>query len=1012
MLFYKFLLATDADNLMGVLYVLLAFLIMGFMFWMLMMGTKLNSKQHKKIKLEKTAAPEPELIPETPKIKYSKYKDEDMVIGAVKNGVILRTTKGEFVRNHLPEALKTDWDNPAALGGLCALCISNGIIDEIDNAIKHLVEIDPDKPRANFLRSDYLIAQGKAEEAITDLKNLLSSDSVANSKEFNKAPIYLALYNAYMALNDETNAFDNLDKSLRIEANPVRTLFKHFEYIKNTKGEESHFEELKRVSEYEGSFFAQLQLARIYFAKQDVLSAMKTFDSILPLPPQHASWLGEIGAILNSNNCSKLAYTYYTKYYDTKLGAGVGSVFVKSMINLEMIEEAEATIHQLMLLPNANFNDLNILTNLSFELDSLKIRIHNENVGELLPVRPLSATYDKPQWMLALDGYDFFNTLEPKDPDRKILIMPFSSSVITLPNGKLDYIGFEIARQLQFYIQDSIFLRSNITALFETQFDDANHRQLMLDEPLSDEVVTTVLENDNSIYSCIWGEVYIEKDTASIVVYLQNTDDADKKTITIETSFSNFDSALEDLLSGIMEYLPADFSHEPFLQQFKPTLTYFNCLNVMHSQKVNSAGIMKLELASMTRRAMLNLFNVINNSAHLNYFIDLTLLDYMLLGILLNDKASGSEIYKEFELDVRNTFANPLLSERYGKVIGDLYGYNHPNAIPSDEYEAEDSKIHNELMSSIKVLEEIDLLRQSIELDKKYNLNISKPVVPNIIEATYSMPPWVLALSDLDIIDDYKFEPSDYKIKILSFSTSKSTNTNGTPDYVGYGLSREFSILIHEALYLYSKADVILSLKVDEANKKIVNNDTPVEDSEIDKLLSANSDVDCYIWGDVQLTGDNIHLVVNTRETGAETVQYTMDSTMKTLGDDLVKFIRDFTLKFNLRNAANFKYPISNPMPFYLYSTFIGFIFRQNAFASGMTTHVMHGETRSRIKDLLTWIKYDNPKEHQDLLTRLLLSILITDKNCGNHIYEEYFSEVIQTIKDPVFLDCVNKIYY
>ncbi len=250
--------------------------------------------------------------------------------------------KERWRKDVLPGMIKDNWNKPDDLYGIIVGTLYDGFHKDVIKAAKHLYEIDPIRDRASCVLSIVLMKNGKLDEAEQVLRNYISSYG-------EEGVILTNLAKIQAERGHEDMAEKTLWHALELDPNQDNAVEWWAAIFHERNGKAGYIEALEKVAALDGSWRAQLWLARVSLEKQEYEKARQYYNTIfrrLPVPPSDVMMQisGDLGKAGRLHDLVELC----GQRFDPELhGLMVGNNLMKAYIELKDTESARTILNSL-----------------------------------------------------------------------------------------------------------------------------------------------------------------------------------------------------------------------------------------------------------------------------------------------------------------------------------------------------------------------------------------------------------------------------------------------------------------------------------------------------------------------------------------------------------------------------------------------------------------------------------------------------------------------------------------
>lgn len=376
-------------------------------------------------------------------------------------------TRDAWRTSILPDAIKKQWDNPGQLYSVLVQALADGFQKDIGPAVQHLYEIDPDHGRAACLWAIYLMKEGNLSESEAVLTRALK-------KVGEQGYLLTNLAKVYAAQMDHQRADQTLWRALEADPNQDNAFSWYWAREKDANGEDAGIAAVRRVSQIDGSWRAQLWLARLELAKGNLTSALALYrEAILhgpkPIPTDLLMQMsGDLGNQGHLSDLLALAEPYFVPDIH---GLLVGNNLIKAHLDLDQLDAAQSILDKLYALNRPDYQQ-----NLRFwDTEIAKARVEKA-------VAPKSASFEMlsvegPVWLVPnSEGSSLFLN---KDTNTDAFAVIGGTAEIANPSETVkmqlaDTVG-RLTRALPLFIAEQIGLRTTAHATTLVPWIVENH---------------------------------------------------------------------------------------------------------------------------------------------------------------------------------------------------------------------------------------------------------------------------------------------------------------------------------------------------------------------------------------------------------------------------------------------------------------------------------------------------------------------------------------------------------
>ncbi|WDE98081.1 tetratricopeptide repeat protein [Lentisphaera profundi] len=265
-----------------------------------------------------------------------------------KLGRRVEINRAKWAETNLPKMLKDAWDKPGSLYQVISMGIDAACFTEVQEAAEHLSKTDTNPERGAVVYSTALSLNGDYNTAVSVLENYIKDDE-------HSPDALTALARIQLMAEDKEAAAKLLDKSINLNPNQEQAMAWHLDLIKQKDGEEAIDTELKRLSEYEDSWFPQLILGQRFMLADKTDDAISYYEKALDRSDNNANVLATAtGDLGNKKMTKELISIFMPRYNPDTQGPLPGLNFVQSLIVEAQIDVAKELLHRIALFDQAN----------------------------------------------------------------------------------------------------------------------------------------------------------------------------------------------------------------------------------------------------------------------------------------------------------------------------------------------------------------------------------------------------------------------------------------------------------------------------------------------------------------------------------------------------------------------------------------------------------------------------------------------------------------------------------
>ncbi len=217
---------------------------------------------------------------------------QQMITFFDKNGTKMQVTKEEYKANVLPGIFERSWSDPQELYNSIVMTFEDEFLQECLEPAKRLHKIDENHERGATILGIALLKNELYQEAQQHLEKYIST--------YGKSGVILTnLAKAYSYQGNEIRAKEVLWESVELYPNLDNAVQWIALIARDSGGEEGYLSALEEISKIEGSWCADLWLARNDLEKDKKNDALIRYTKILKLAPENTDVLlmisGDLG---------------------------------------------------------------------------------------------------------------------------------------------------------------------------------------------------------------------------------------------------------------------------------------------------------------------------------------------------------------------------------------------------------------------------------------------------------------------------------------------------------------------------------------------------------------------------------------------------------------------------------------------------------------------------------------------------------------------------------------------
>lgn len=324
--------------------------------------------------------------------------------------------KETWRKDVLPGTITENWNKPDELYGVIVGALNDGFYQDVIKAAKHLYQIDPIPVRGYCILGIVMMKNGKLDEA----ENILNS----YTEKFGEEGVVVTNIAKVQAERGQPDiAEKTLWHALELDPNQDNAVEWWSAIHHERSGKEGYVAALEKVAELNGSWRAQLWLARVALENQDYKMAREFHNVVIStlqtLPSEVMMQIsGDLG---NAGRISDIVELFGKRFDPEQHGLMVGNNLIKAYIELNDLNNARQVIAKLYELNRPDWKE-----HLKFweeQIDQASGRYGPLNGEPKISITTLSLIW--PIWAHKLSSLD---TLLPKKKDDAPTVSFISSS--------------------------------------------------------------------------------------------------------------------------------------------------------------------------------------------------------------------------------------------------------------------------------------------------------------------------------------------------------------------------------------------------------------------------------------------------------------------------------------------------------------------------------------------------------------------------------------------------------
>ena len=382
----------------------------------------------------------------------------EMITVYDKYGREMLIPRQEWREKVLPGSLMQHENNPEALYGTIVMALNDGFAEDVLEATKRLMAIDPIPERSHTMRAIALMKTGDLDGAEATLSAFVEQHGATGSILTNLAKIYAER-------GDSERSEATLWEGLKLDPNQDNGLLWWAAIHRDRDGETGYLESLRQTAHLDGSWQPQLWLARHCLEQKDLVGAKQYYDRILATAADQPGVLMMVSGNLGKNGYVETALELVAPRYDPeKHDPATGFNILQGYVETKNHVDGEKLLHRMATWNRPDsFLWKRHLMHYSAEFEKLRIPpLPPENVDK--PLEASAIRIDRPIWAYGLnDPKWLFRQHERQGKSVAIMSLANTSpSEAKVPfSQREDDLG-RLTRSIPLYLAESLFCWSDL----------------------------------------------------------------------------------------------------------------------------------------------------------------------------------------------------------------------------------------------------------------------------------------------------------------------------------------------------------------------------------------------------------------------------------------------------------------------------------------------------------------------------------------------------------------------
>ncbi|MBE6051474.1 MAG: hypothetical protein E7214_12710 [Clostridium sp.] len=558
-------------------------------------------------------------------------KEEKMIEFIDSNGKRDKMPVSKWREEVIPSKLKNAWDKPAELYDEILESIEGGFAEDVVEAAEHLREIDDIKERgATICAIAYM--------SISDFANA-EKVLMRYIEEFGKTGIILTnLAKVYDSKGEKDKVLDTLWEGLNLEPNQDNGVAWYLAIHKESEGQEGYISALNKIAAIDGSWYANLLIAREFIIKKEIEEAKKIYTKVLEKHSTNSNVLITISSDLGQAGYIDEMISLIEPLFNINVHLPqVGLNLLNGYYINKKWKEGEELIRNLMVVPDPRLRDYLVHMMNEFE----KIRRIPEVEGKGEDVKINLVTLKEPVWYYALKEPKWL--IKEKENAKNIAIIPYVDLTKDVPiEGEVkneDGVG-TLTRTLPLYLSELINFKSEFACKVEIPYAEGFGPVVTTEDYTKDALkeICGQVKADK----LITGNIRVKDTTMIITTYVYDSEKDDIKKIIYDCDEECFGEDFNDMVNDINSQLGKVINDECYydLPSNDDVLVYLSSLG----QHLTQTFVYTKHLDRNVLWAENDMFNWYFNMALSNPDNEIPMI--MLASAIAKSKDYGSNMYK------------------------------------------------------------------------------------------------------------------------------------------------------------------------------------------------------------------------------------------------------------------------------------------------------------------------------------------------------------------------------
>ncbi len=537
---------------------------------------------------------------------------------------------------------------------------------ELLEKTRRLRQIDPDAARTSCLRAYVLLLNGRLDEAEETLKSWMR----LNGED---AIFLVHLARIYADRGDQTRAELTLWRALKRDPNEIHAVEWFTSLNRDRFGQHEYLRALEQLTSFPGSWRPQLWLAQAMLEERLWDKARRYYEQALSVleevPSDVMRTMSE--ALGNAGQISEIVRLLFSHYKAERHGLIGGNNLLRACLELKDTEKALAILRDLYSLKRPDWRE-----QLQYWAERIDQELASQKNPKAATTSPISVlTLENPVWSHRLIDSDL---LLPQKGDRAVRIA-FLSCSCKMPGGQNGHAEAERrwARLIPLFLAEQVHMLTTAESLTLVTIKTGGSDFYAGQEPFKKEALRTMGRKVEADY-LLSGHIDATQTPWEVRFDLEALSEAASQHSLVGTmQATNAGADLLEMSRRLQRLVLEETGVHRSLRPIDYRLPLGDCFNLyldgLSESLTLSAAIRNCSPAMLYDER--SLLDRLLNLALEDTGSDVTRL--MFVGALAKSKASGSEVFKQYEVQVKRLLEDHPLTgfarESAEKTLAGLY---------------------------------------------------------------------------------------------------------------------------------------------------------------------------------------------------------------------------------------------------------------------------------------------------------------------------------------------------